>query len=145
MEPSITSPSHRSVPAFPMQQPIPEFFRLERSIRALSTAIHEIEGQCEFRASSCESGITDKQSKAFSHLATLLTTGSPVGRQTIAVTGGASHRGFYINLVEAVAGNKRDLTQIPSKEPAVKLNTIPPSQKTLKQLAEDKFVILCFC
>ncbi|KAJ7164612.1 hypothetical protein C8R43DRAFT_1232755 [Mycena crocata] len=125
------------VTAVPIQECSPEFLQLESSIRALSTAIHEIQGQCEFRIpTSCGPYTVDKdRSRAFSHLATLLTTGSPLGRQRVAVTGGSSHHGFYINATEIVVGNEQQKSNEPA---AVRLTTILPSGKSLKQLAEDK-------
>ncbi|KAJ7459700.1 hypothetical protein FB451DRAFT_1271210 [Mycena latifolia] len=135
MQFSMLPTSHDSS-TFPIHEPPPEFLKLEKSIRALSTAVHEIQGQCEFRTrSSCESCETDKdRAKVFNHLATLLTMGSPLGRQTVAVTGGSSRRGFYINALEMI-----DQTSLLAlREPAVKLNAILPSRKTLKQLAKDK-------
>ncbi|KAJ7071859.1 hypothetical protein B0H15DRAFT_935134 [Mycena belliarum] len=132
--PSPVSPSiHFSVP---IQSPTPEFLRLERSIRALSTAVHEIQVQCDVHtwASSNLREEDHVRSKVFKHLATLLTTGSPVGRQTIAVTGGSSQHGFYINALETVERNSHP----PPREPAVKLTTVLPSWKTLQQLARDK-------
>ncbi|KAJ6584810.1 hypothetical protein B0H19DRAFT_1106708 [Mycena capillaripes] len=131
--------------SFPIQELTPEFLRLERSIRALSTAIHLVQRQCQFRFSeSYESPTIDKdRSKVFGHLATLLTTGSPLGRQTIAVTGGSSHRGFYINATEFSVRNEWDpgvvLQEIQSQESGVlKLNPILPSQSSLQQLADDR-------
>ncbi|KAJ6557318.1 hypothetical protein DFH09DRAFT_1163766 [Mycena vulgaris] len=128
--------------ATPTQESPPEFFQLASSIRALSTAIHEIPGRCEFRTrSSCEACVTDKdRTKVFSHLATLLTMGSPLGRQTVAVTGGSSHHGFYINVGEMIARNEQDGApdRPASRVPAVKMNAILPSRKSLKQLAQDK-------
>jgi hypothetical protein len=117
-----------------------EFSRLESSIRALSTAVHEVEGQCEFRARSPDESVSADKDRArvFSHLATLLTMGSPLGRQTVAVTGGSSHRGFYINAVETIVRKDQGAVR---EGTAVKISTIVPSKKTLKQLAEDKFVI----
>ncbi|KAJ6508966.1 hypothetical protein C8R45DRAFT_461380 [Mycena sanguinolenta] len=120
----------------------PEFLRLESSIRALSTAIHLVQGQCQFPvldSHEVEVGITEKdRTRAYGHLATLLTT-SPLGRQTVAVTGGSSPRGFYINATEIVVEDKHGSQEINFNEPMVlKLNVILPSKKTLKQLAEDR-------
>lgn len=129
-----------SVPAFTIQEPTPELLRLESSIRALSTAIHEIQGQCQFCPPDPDDARSadDDRSKVFRHLATLLTTGSPLGRQRIAVTGGSSHRGFFINAAEMVVGDDRDARL---ELAAVQLSAVTPTKKTLKQLAEDKFVI----
>ncbi|KAF7365372.1 hypothetical protein MVEN_00409500 [Mycena venus] len=139
----MVAPSSTKVPvssgsSFTAQKLTPEFLRLEQSIRALSTAVNIIQGQCQSPASdSHELAVTDKErARVFSHLATLLTTGSPLGRQTIAVTGGSSPRGFYINATDVVVKNESDPRD---NEPAVvKLNAILPSRKTLKQLAEDR-------
>ncbi|KAF7346153.1 hypothetical protein MSAN_01842100 [Mycena sanguinolenta] len=117
----------------------PEFLRLESSIRALSTAIHIIQGQCQFPVfGSHEVEITDKDRiRAYDHLATLLTIGSPLGRQTIAVTGGSSPHGFYINATETVVKDARGPQGIYNEPTVLTLNAILPSKRTLQQLAED--------
>ncbi|KAJ7175703.1 hypothetical protein C8R46DRAFT_1079188 [Mycena filopes] len=116
----------------------PEFLRLERSIRALSTAIHIIQEKCSLRAhDSSDAWMKDKdRSRIFGHLATVLTTGSPLGRQTIAVTGGSSNRGFYVNATEVVA--RPGFIERSQGQSLLKLNPVPPSRKTLKQLTEDR-------
>ncbi|KAJ7758563.1 hypothetical protein DFH07DRAFT_1024613 [Mycena maculata] len=121
--------------AFPIPEPTPEFLRLESSIRALSTAIHEIQGQCEFRPPDADEACPDDSAVVFSQLATLLTTGSPVGRQRVVVTGGSSHRGFFVNAAETVVGDDQAIFAEPA---AVQLKIVTPTQKTLKQLADDK-------
>ncbi|KAJ7644259.1 hypothetical protein FB45DRAFT_1053050 [Roridomyces roridus] len=125
--------------AFPIHPPTPEFLRLEGSIRALSTAIYRIQAQCEFSgppSSDTIASVDEERAIVYGQISTLLTTGvgSLVGRQQIAVTGGSSHRGFFINVTEVVACHSDTFL-----EPAVvQLSQCLPSQKTLKQLAEDR-------
>ncbi|KAJ7707140.1 hypothetical protein B0H16DRAFT_1901414 [Mycena metata] len=136
--PSISAIPKSKGSVLPTPELTPEFLRLERSIRALSTAVHIIQEQYNFHAhDNFDMSMKDKdRSKIFSHLATLLTTGSPVGRQTIAVTGGSSHRGFYVNATEIIA--RKGWAERTKGPGLVKLNPVPPSGKTLKQLAEDR-------
>ncbi|KAJ7043944.1 hypothetical protein C8F04DRAFT_1361599 [Mycena alexandri] len=136
--PSIPAAPNSKGSALPTPELTPKFLRLERSIRALSTAIYIIQQQSNFHAhDNLDSCIKDKdRSKVFGHLATLLTTGSPLGRQTVAVTGGSSHLGFYVNVTEIIA--RKGWTERSKGPGLVKLSPVPPSGKTLKQLAEDR-------
>ncbi|KAK7048221.1 hypothetical protein R3P38DRAFT_2868063 [Favolaschia claudopus] len=114
----------------------PEFLRVESSIQALSTAIHLIQRQCQsYQTNSYDVVLAEKdRARVFTHLSTLLTTGSPSGRQTVAVTGGSSHNGFFINATENVVAQEHAYHG--SSRP--KVVEILPSNKTLKQLAEPR-------
>jgi hypothetical protein len=131
----------------------PPVTQLEKSIRALTTAIQLLQPQSAATETPIQARPTKYQalSKAYNHLAILLTQGSEAdngaGRQVVAVTGNSSGSGLSVSALEEID----DLDQLPSilhmsftqnadsrsnDGILLKVQAIQPSRKTLEDLAD---------
>ena len=120
----------------------PPVTQLQKSIRALTTAIQLLQPQSAATETPIQARPTKYQalSKAYNHLAILLTQGSEAdngaGRQVVAVTGNSSGSGLSVSAFEEID----DLDQLPSSGSndaiLLKVQEIQPSRKTLEDLAD---------
>jgi hypothetical protein len=137
----------------------PPVTEVEKNIRALTTAIHLVQPQSAVTVTPIPAKQHRDQalSKAYNHLATLLTQGSEAedgsstGRQVVAVTGSSNTSGFSVVAFQEI----EDLDNLPSvwnfastqnfdiDGVLLKVEEIKPSGKTLEDLDDPSKTYAC--